>query len=65
MNWSSPEGCGRGRKDPDEKAGLSSWLVGAGDQQVVSGLQLPLEDHLSLVGVAVSRSTGRFVQHPA
>lgn len=65
INWSLPERCGRGRKDPDEKAGLCSWLVSAGDQQVVSRLQLLTEDHLSLVGVAVSRSTRRFVQHPA
>lgn len=64
-NWSLPEGRGRGGKGPDEEAGLGSWLVGAGDQQVVSRLQLLTEDHLSLVGMAVSRSTGRFVQHPA
>ncbi len=61
INWSLPEGCGGGGKDSDEKAGLSSRLVGAGDQQVVSGLQLSTEDHLSLVGVAVSRSTRRLV----
>lgn len=65
LHLSSPEGCGRGGKGPDEKAGLSSWLVGAGDQQIVSRLQLPVENHLSLIGVAVSRSTRRFVQHPA
>lgn len=60
-----PEGDGRGGKDPDEKAGLGSWLVGAGDEKVESGLQLPVENHLSLVGMAVSRSARRSVQHPA
>ena len=60
-----PEGHGRGRKYPDEKASLSSWLIGAGDQQVVPRLKLFTEDHLSLVGVAVSRSTRRFAQQAA
>lgn len=45
--------------------GLCSWLVGAGDQQVVSRLQVSVEDHLPLIGVAVRRSTWRFVHHPA
>lgn len=63
--WFLPEGCGRGGKDPDEKAGLSSRLVGAGDYQVVSRLELPLNDHLPFVGVASGRGTRWFVQQPA
>lgn len=56
-----PDGCGGGREDPDEKAALNSGLVGAGDHQVVSRLQLFMEDHLSLIGVAGSGSAWGFV----
>lgn len=46
------------------EAGLSSWLVGAGNKKVVSRIQLPAEDHLPLIGMAVSRSTNWFAQRP-
>ena len=49
---------------PDEEAALGSCQEGAGDQQVVSGLQVGVEHHLPLVGVAVCGRRGGLVQHP-